>query len=471
MRKEKDSLGEMNIDSSSLWGIHTQRAIDNFPLSQRKIPYSLISGFANVKQACAVTNKELGYLPKEAADAISKACEQLASGEEEFKKYFPVDALQGGAGTSTNMNVNEVIANLALSIMGKEKGDYNTVSPLDYVNMHQSTNDTYPAALRIAAVRGIKKLEDALSKLQSAFEDKEKEFAGIIKMGRTELQDAVPMSLGQEFSAFTQIIARSKANIKKCSNELLVLNLGGTAIGSGAAAPREFILKVCDTLKKITKLNVVRSDNLFDATGNADNYVSVSGTLATTAAAVSKIVSDLRLLHFLKEIALPPKQAGSSIMPAKVNPVITECCMQVSMVVRANNVIISECASRAVLQINEFMPLIACSLLESIDILTNACSILALHVSGIKADVARCRQNVDDNPAILAVLMPYLKYDEVLSLIKGFTKEKAANPKATIKNFIKGKSFDSVSSERLAAIVEYALSDESLTSLGHVELK
>ncbi len=461
MRKETDALGQIDIDDNVLWGIHTQRAIKNFELSARRVPYSLIAGIATVKRAAALANAELGYLPKEIGEAMADACAKICENEKEYAPYFPLDALQGGAGTSTNMNVNEVISNLALKTLGKPLGDYATVNPINHANLHQSTNDAYPTGLKIAAIGQLRSLSDALAKLQGAFQAKEKEFQNIIKMGRTELQTAVPMTLGQEFSAFAEAVSRDRWRTFKSEERLRLVNIGGTAIGTGLTAPRNYIFRVIEVLRTLTGMGLARNENVVDGTANADAFVEVSGCLKAAASTLSKIASDLRLLHFLGEIALPPMQVGSSIMPGKINPVIIECTMQIGMTVRANDYIIAECAANGTLQINEFMPLIAYSLLESIDILKSAALTLAPHIEGITADPDRCRAFVEDSPALMTALLPYIGYKKSEALMKEFKAVKQGQPDLKLRAFLTEKLGNDVA--------DSALSDSSLVGLGYPE--
>ncbi len=305
-RREHDGLGELEIPAGTLWGIHTQRALNNFPATGRCVPPVLIGSIAVVKHAAAMTNAELGFLAPDLAKAIIKGCTKICEGGPEIDRQFPLDALQGGAGTSTNMNVNEVIANLALIELGKAPGDYANVHPLHHVNLHQSTNDVYPTALRIAAIAGVRSLSNAFAKLQGAFQAKETAFQAIVKMGRTELQPAVPMTLGQEFSAFAEAIARDRWRTFKCEERLRLCNIGGTAIGTGLTAPRAFIFRIIEILRGLTGMGLSRNENVIDATANADALVEVSGILKASATNLAKIAGDLRLLHFLGEIALPP---------------------------------------------------------------------------------------------------------------------------------------------------------------------
>ncbi len=436
MRKEHDALGTLEIQKDALWGIHTQRALRNFQLSDRRVPFSLIAALATVKRAAAITNGELGYLPKDIADAIGEACEKICGNEKKFASCFPLDALQGGAGTSTNMNVNEILANMALEILGKEPGDYGAIDPLVHVNMHQSTNDVYPTALKIAAIVGLRALSDALARLQGAFQAKEKAFQDIIKMGRTELQPAVPMTLGQEFSAFAEAAARDRWRTFKCEERLRLVNIGGTAIGTGLTAPRAYIFRVIEVLRSLTGMGLARSENVIDGTANADVFVEVSGIFKAAAVNMAKIAKDLRLLHFLGEISLPPMQAGSSVMPGKINPVIMECVMQTALVVRANDMIVAESAAHGTLQINEFMPLVAYALLDSIHLLKTTALTFAKHIEGIEANPDRCREFVEDNPSIMTALLPHIGYEKAHALMKEFNVAKAGNPDTTLKDFL-----------------------------------
>ncbi len=461
MRKENDALGEEDIPADALWGIHTQRALRNFALSARRVPYSLIAALATVKHAAALANAELGYLPQDIAEAIGAACDKIANNENDCTSFFPLDALQGGAGTSTNMNVNEVAANLALKAIGKKPGDYATIHPFDHVNLHQSTNDVYPTALRIAAISGLRGLNEAVSKLQGAFQAKEKEFHDIIKMGRTELQPAVPMTLGQEFSAYAEAVSRDRWRTFKCEERLRMVNIGGTAVGTGLTAPRAYIFRVIEILRALTGMGLARSENVIDGTANADAFVEVSGILKAAASSIAKIAGDLRLLHFLGEISLPPMQAGSSIMPGKVNPVVMESAMQAALAVRANDFVIAECAAHGTLEINEFLPLIASSLLESIDILKNTALMLTPHVEGIRADINRCRAHVGDAPSLMTALLPYIGYDRTRLLMEEFCELKKKNAEIYIKSFLSEKLGNEIASAVLAT--------PNFIGLGYVE--
>jgi aspartate ammonia-lyase len=423
VRIETDLLGSREIPSESLWGIHTQRAIENFPISGRLIHPELVKAYGEVKLACFQTNKALGYFPDQnKAEAIERACAEMAGGY--LTRHISVDALQGGAGTSTNMNVNEVIANRALEIAGKDKGDYSFISPLDDVNLHQSTNDTYPTAFKLAAIRMIRQLEQSVLALQEAFQLKEKEFAHVVKIGRTQLQDAVLTTLGREMGAYAEAFNRDRWRFSKCEERLRVVNLGGTAIGTGLAAPRQFIFRVVDRLRENTGIGLARAENLIDNTQNADVFVEVSGMIKACAVSLLKISNDLRLMASgpdagFAEIILPPKQSGSSIMPGKVNPVIPEAVGQAAIRTMGNDGIIAHCASSGNLELNQFMPLIADALLESIVILTAGCSILRQHcILDLKANEEQCRLNVLNSTALITALIPEIGYEKASEIVK-----------------------------------------------------
>lgn len=456
-RTEKDIIGERQVPEDAYWGIHTLRASENFPLSGYRVNPALIKAIVFVKKAAVLANKELGYLDAPKADAIICSCDRISEGIEKrsFLPEFPVDALQGGAGTSTNMNVNEVIANCALEITGKAKGDYASIDPIEDVNKHQSTNDVYPTALKIACIYGLRRLSAAIEKTQGAFQAKEKEFAGIVKMGRTELQDAVPITLGAEFSAFAEAFGRDRWRTFKCEERLRVVNIGGTAVGTGLTAPRDYIFLAIEKLRETTGLGLSRSENLMDATANQDPFVEVSGMLKAHASNLVKISGDLRLMGLLGEVILPRIQAGSSVMPGKVNPVILEAAAQAGMKVIANDLVVTQCAMKGSLQIDEFMPLLAHSILESIDIMAGINTVLCTHIGGIGADPAKCREYLDNSPAVITAFLPVLGYKKAEELAKGYSTGR-------------GKSIIRYLEEKLGKeAVEKALSPQNLTSLGY----
>jgi len=332
-------------------------------------------------------------------------------------EHIVVDALQGGAGTSTNMNVNEVLANRACEMLGLARGRYDRVSPLDDLNLHQSTNDTYPTALRLAAIHLFQGLEENVVALQESFQAAEKRLADVVKVGRTQLQDAVLTTLGREMSAYAEAINRDRWRIYKCQERLRVVSLGGTAIGTGVAAPRAYIFQVVDQLRDLTGIGFARAENLVDATQNADVFVEVSGLLKAHAVSLLKICGDLRLLSSgpeagLGELRLPARQAGSSIMPGKVNPVIPEAVSQAALLVLGHDLTLTMACAAGNLELNAFLPVVAHCLLESIELLARADAILARHcIEGLEADQARCRKHVENSTAATTALVAALGYE------------------------------------------------------------
>ena len=460
-RVEKDMLGEKQVAENAYWGIHTQRAFENFRVSGSCVNAGLIKALVLVKKAAASVNRDLKYLDGKKADAIISACDEMIEGIEKcfFLGEFPVDALQGGAGTSANMNVNEVIANRAIELLGGRKGDYSLVNPIEDVNLHQSTNDVYPTALKVACISGLRELSASIEKTQGAFQKKEKEFAGIVKIGRTELQEAVPITLGAEFSAFAEAFGRDRWRTFKCEERLRVVNIGGTAVGTGLTAPRSYIFLVIEKLREVTGLGLSRGENLLDATADTDPFVEVSGILKAHAANLIKISNDLRLMNLLGEIELPKAQAGSSIMPGKVNPVILEAAVQAGTKVIANDLIVTEACSRSSLQINEFMPLLAHAMLESLDISLNINNMLAPHIEGIKADAEKCREYFDKSPVIITAFLPSVGYERAEALLKEFS----SSVKKNLREFLVEKLGKDA--------VDKILSPHNLASLGYKDDK
>jgi aspartate ammonia-lyase len=452
-RIEKDLLGEMGVPRDVYWGIHTQRAIHNFPISGTKVNNRLIRGLAMVKKASCIANAESGYLPADKAKAVTAACEEIITGK--LADQFPLDALQGGAGTSTNMNLNEVIANRAIELLGGNKGDYSLIHPLEDVNLHQSTNDVYPTAIKVAGTLALRELAQVIAHLQGAFQEKEKAFGEIVKLGRTEWQEAVPITLGAEFSAFAEAFSRDRWRTSKCEERLRVVNIGGTAVGTGLAAPRKYIFAVIEKLREVTGLGLSRGENIMGETANADAFVEVSGILKAHAVNLIKIADDLRLMNLLGEIHLPQIQAGSSIMPGKVNPVLTEAAIQVGMKVIANDSVITDAASRGTLQINEFLPLLAHAFLESLDLLINIDTLFTKHVNGITADQGKCGQYFDHSPMIITAILPVIGYEKATQLITEFS----VGPENNMRLFLEKK----LGKE----IVDKHLSPYQLTALGY----
>ena len=424
IRKERDLLGERQVPIEAYYGIHTLRAIENFPITKTPISIypELIQSLACIKQAAAKTNSDLGWLDKQKTDAIILACKRIYDGE--FHDQFIVDVIQGGAGTSTNMNANEVIANVALEILGKDKGDYAYLHPNEHVNLSQSTNDVYPSALKLAACMAIKHLLVTMQELKCAFSDKSDEFVEILKVGRTQLQDAVPMTLGQEFGSFAETLGE---DIDRLSDAVLLgleINLGGTAIGTGINSHPEYAERVCQCLSDITGLALKTAPNLVEATQDCGVFVQLSGVLKRVAVKLSKTCNDLRLLSSgpragFNEINLPAMQAGSSIMPGKVNPVIPEVVNQVAYEVIGNDVTISFGAEAGQLQLNAFEPIVAHSLFKSIKHLTAACATLSERcVRGITANHARLQETVENSIGLVTALNPYIGYRQATQIAK-----------------------------------------------------
>jgi len=449
VRIEHDLLGEREVPAEALWGIHTLRAVENFPVARRPMHAALIHAYAQVKLAAVRTNRDLGRLDARIAGALESACVEMADGR--LDAHVIVDALQGGAGTSANMNVNEVLANRALQLLGRPLGDYATVHPLGHVNLHQSTNDTFPTALRVAAIRGLRALAEQLAELVEAFQRQEQALASVVKIGRTEYQDAVLTTLGREMGAYAEAFGRDRWRVYKCEERLRIVNLGGTAIGTGLGAPRNYIFAVIDALRAVTGLGLARAENLIDCTQNADVFVEVSGILKACACNLLKIAGDLRLLSSgphggLGEIRLPPRQAGSSIMPSKVNPVIPEAVSQAAMMVTAYDAAITQAGSLGSLELNAFMPLIADSLLSQVDLLTQACRIFReLCIDGLQADADRCLRDVETASAVATALVEELGYERANELAKFAESQHCSIRSAALsRGLLSGERFDAL---------------------------
>ena len=421
-RCEHDLLGELDIPADAYWGIHTARARENFPLLQRPIHPELIACLALVKHACALANMRAGILEARLGEAICRACEEIAGGA--LHEQFTVDALQGGAGTSSNMNANEVIANRAIELLGGERGDYSLVHPHDHVNMSQSTNDVFPTAVKVAAIRLLRRAAQSMSDLQGALQKKEAEFARVLKLGRTEMQDAAPVTMGQAFAAWAQAVQRDWWRLYKMEERLRQVNLGGTAVGTGLNAPLRYVHSVVEHLRELTGLGLARAENLIDCTQNLDPFVEASGMLKAAAVDLAKIAADLRLLSSgprggIGELRLPPLQAGSSIMPGKVNPVMTEAVTQAAFQVMANDYAITLAAQAGQLELNAFMPLLAHNLFEALELLERAAQLLADKcIAGIEVDEARCRQLLEHSAALATALVPYLGYEKATQIAR-----------------------------------------------------
>ncbi|MGL4061323.1 aspartate ammonia-lyase, partial [Pasteurella multocida] len=414
-RKEVDLLGEREVPADAYWGIHTLRAVENFNISNAVISDvpDFVRGMVMVKKATALANGELGAIPDKIAKAIVAACDEiLTTGK--CLDQFPSDIYQGGAGTSVNMNTNEVVANLALELLGHKKGEYQYLDPMDHVNASQSTNDAYPTGFRIAVYNSIMKLVAKVLYLQQGFENKAKEFSHILKMGRTQLQDAVPMTVGQEFKAFSVLLDEEVRNLTRTAEYLLEVNLGATAIGTGLNTPKGYAPLAVKYLSEVTGLPCVLAENLIEATSDCGAYVMVHGALKRTAVKLSKVCNDLRLLSSgpragLNEINLPELQAGSSIMPAKVNPVVPEVVNQVCYKVMGNDTTITFAAEAGQLQLNVMEPVIAQAMFESIDILTNACvNLRDKCIDGITVNKETCENYVFNSIGIVTYLNPFI---------------------------------------------------------------
>ncbi|WP_413113834.1 aspartate ammonia-lyase [Thaumasiovibrio sp. DFM-14] len=418
-RVEEDLLGQRQIPSDAYYGIHTLRAVENFNISSTTISDvpEFVRGMVFTKKAAAMANKELGVIPADVGEFIIKACDViLETGK--CMDQFPSDVYQGGAGTSVNMNTNEVVANLALELMGKEKGDYETVNPNDHVNKSQSTNCAYPTGFRVAVYNSVMKAIEELEYLKGTFEVKAEEFKDVLKMGRTQLQDAVPMTVGQEFKAFAVLVNEEIRCLKHTAALLLEVNLGATAIGTGLNTPTGYQELAVQRLAEVTGLAVVPSEDLIEATSDCGAYVMVHGALKRLAVKLSKICNDLRLLSSgpragLNEINLPEMQAGSSIMPAKVNPVIPEVVNQVCFKVFGNDTTITFAAEAGQLQLNVMEPVIGQALFESIEILANAARNLGEKcIEGITVNADVCKQYVMGSIGIVTYLNPLIGHHE-----------------------------------------------------------
>ncbi len=430
-RRERDLLGEKQIPADAYYGIHTARAMENFPFGPRT-NLDLIHALVLVKKAAALAHCKLDHYPQQLAKVIAAACDDVLSGQ--YDSQFMISAYQGGAGTSAHMNVNEVVANRALELLGREKGGYEVVHPLQHVNCCQSTNDVYPTALRIAAIKRLRPLSEAFASLQESLQAKEEEFAGIVKLGRTQLMDALPMKVGQGFGAYARAIARDRWRLYKVEERLREVNIGGTAIGTGMNASRQYAFLMTDILQDISGLGIARSEYPMDTTQNMDVFVEVSGLLKSAAVNLIKISGDLRLLASgpaggLGELRLPKVQAGSSIMPGKVNPVIPEMITQVCLRVIANDAAITGAALYGQLELNAFMPLIGESLLESLTLLCQGVAVFEHKcIEGIVVNEENCLKHVEASSALATSLVHYIGYERAAEVAL-----KAQNEQKTIR--------------------------------------
>ncbi|HUF51942.1 MAG TPA: aspartate ammonia-lyase [Longimicrobiales bacterium] len=424
MRREKDLLGERDIDARTYYGIQTLRAVENFPITGIPIAQYplLIKALAAVKQASALANADLGLIEPRIADAIVAACREIRAGN--LHGEFVVDVIQGGAGTSTNLNANEVIANRTLELLGEARGRYDIVHPNNHVNLSQSTNDVYPTAIRIAALWALEHLAGALAELRDALLEKSREFADVVKMGRTQLQDAVPMTLGQEFHAYGVTVGEDVERLREVRSLLREINMGATAIGTGINTDPEYAARVRDRLNEVTGLDLVTSPDLVEATQDTGAFVAVSGVLKRIAVKLSKICNDLRLLSSgpragLHEINLPPMQPGSSIMPGKVNPVIPEVVNQVCYQAIGNDLTVTLAAEAGQLQLNVFEPVIAFNLFQTVDMLIQGMIVLRERcIVGITANREWIRFNLERSIGIVTALVPYIGYERATAVAR-----------------------------------------------------
>lgn len=421
-RRERDLLGDREVPQDVYYGIQTIRALENFPITGYKPHRELVLALAQVKKAAAQANMKVKRLNPKIGNAIVAACDEILEGK--LIDQFVVDVIQGGAGTSYNMNANEVVANRAIELLGGKKGDYLLVSPNTHVNMAQSTNDAFPTAIKIAALKLTQTLVTSLNGLGQALEEKELEFDGIIKMGRTHLQDAVPIRLGQEFGAWASVIRRDIQRIKTAAAGLETISMGATAVGTGLNADVDYIEAVTEILAANTKLPLVRTSNMVDATQNTDVYVALSSALKICAVNLSKMANDLRLLASgprcgLNEINLPAMQPGSSIMPGKVNPVMAEVVNQVAFQVIGNDLTVALASEAGQLELNVMEPVLTFNLLQSLDILSNVVQVFTRKcVRGITANVQRCRQMVEQSVGIITAINPHVGYETASVIAK-----------------------------------------------------
>ena len=434
-RVEKDSIGVKDIPEEVYYGVQTLRAAENFHITGLNMHPEIINSLAYIKKASAITNCEVGILEKKKAQAIVQACDEIIEGK--FHDDFIVDPIQGGAGTSLNMNANEVIANRAIEILGGKKGDYTIVNPNDDVNCGQSTNDVIPTAGKMTSLHLLQNLKKQLLRLYDALNEKAKEFDHVIKMGRTQMQDAVPIRLGQEFKAYSVAIMRDIHRMDKAMDEMRTLNMGGTAIGTGINADENYLRRIVPNLSEISGMEFIQAFDLIDATQNLDSFVAVSGAVKACAVTLSKMSNDLRLMSSgpragFREINRPAKQNGSSIMPGKVNPVIPEVVNQVAFNIIGNDMTITMAAEAGQLELNAFEPIIFYCMFQSIDTLGYAVETLVDNcIVGITANEERCRQLVENSVGIITAICPHVGYEKTADIAK-----KAINSNESVRSLI-----------------------------------
>lgn len=426
-REERDSIGVMQVPADAYYGVQSLRAKENFKITNRPAHTELVRALVEIKIAAAIANAEAGIFSNEIKDAIVQAGKEALTGK--FDDSFVVDAIQGGAGTSLNMNANEVLANRAIEILGGQKGDYSIVHPNDHVNCGQSTNDAYPSAGKIATIRLLKSAIKELERLQDALNGCADRFKNVVKMGRTEMQDAVPISLGRSFGAFANAISRDIKRFNNAIEAMSVLNIGATAVGTSINADKKYIDIIVGHVSNVTGLKLTQAEDLIDATQNADDFVAVSGAVKTCAVTISKISNDLRLMSSgprvgFGEINLPARQNGSSIMPGKVNPVMPEVMSQISFNIIGNDTTVTMAAEAGQLELNAFEPIIFYCLFESIDTLRNGVSAFIDYcIDGITANEEHCRDSVEESVGIVTALCPYIGYTDSARIAKRTLKE------------------------------------------------
>jgi len=413
-RKESDFIGEKEVPAEAYYGVQTMRALDNFPITGLTVHPALVKAMAVVKKSAALANRDVGEMKADVAEAIAKAADEMSDGK--LDKYMVVDPIQGGAGTSINMNVNEVLANRALEFLNKPKGAYEFVSPNDHVNMAQSTNDAFPTAIHLAALDLMKDLLAEMKLLSGAFGKKAKEFDNLLKMGRTHLQDAVPIRLGQEFDVYRRATDRDIARIRVSGDELCYVNMGATAVGTGLNANPLYIKKVVGYLSKFSGYKLKSSDSLVDGTQSTDAYMGVSSALKICMMSMSKICNDIRMMASgprcgLYELVLPARQPGSSIMPGKVNPVMAEVVNQVAFQVTGNDLAVTLACEAGQFELNVMEPVIVHNLLQSLSMMKNVFHVFRTHLlEGVKANAARMQAYVDNSVGTITALNPYIGY-------------------------------------------------------------
>lgn len=427
MRTERDSIGEVFLPDDAYYGVQTARAKDNFPMTGRLMHPYMIDSLVEIKKAAAMANQRAGTLKPEIANAIIRACDEILSGR--FRDQFVVDPVQGGAGTSANMNTNEVIASRATEILGGHRGKY-IVHPNDHVNMAQSTNDVFPSAGKLTAIKLTEELIDALDKLIDSLKKKAKENERVIKLGRTQLQDAVPMFVGQEFAAHANALRRCQMRIRKSLNEMYELNLGATAIGTSINASDGYLSCVVELLADLVGQPLKHADDMIDATQNPDGFAAVSSAVKNCALVMSKIANDMRLLSSgpcggIEELKLPARQHGSSIMPGKINPVIPEVVTQAAFLVAGNDVTISMAVEAGQLELNAFEPVLFYRLFESLEVLAHAADTFRIRcIDGIATDVEHCRSLLMHSAVIATALCPAFGYEQATAIVKKALSEK-----------------------------------------------